>query len=89
MHAVGVLSALGHYGLTRGTSSAASKNGMSAFDVPLGHYGLTRGTSKADIPFLLAALAGELSLPYTLIFLMPTNRRLMAIDECKQNGKPI
>lgn len=52
----------------------------------LGHYGITKGTSKADVPFLFAALAGELSLPYTLICLMPTNRRLMAIEECKKNG---
>ena len=52
----------------------------------IGHYALTRGTSNADPQLLGAALLGELSLPYTLIFLMPTNNRLMDMEGCKRKG---
>ena len=52
----------------------------------ISHFALTRGTPQADPQFLGAALLGELSLPYTLICLMPTNYRLMDVDDCKNKG---
>jgi len=52
----------------------------------LAHYLLTRGTSNEDLPFLMASLAGELSLPYTLAVLMPINNQLDDEEQCKKQG---